>query len=107
MSDHHSYINAYTSAREAFGMWTTPPEQVFCHPSNPPANIAENYTYAVTWTGEPLSRSPVRFGRRWKDNFGGVRQSVSFVGLSGHWYHGTRYMGSGDYIRAKRGKLAS
>lgn len=102
--DSTTYENAYTSAVERFCFATEAWPQIFCYPSTG----SEHAFQAQTWMGEPLSRPhSARFGRRWRDNFGGERQSISFVGINGYWYHGTRYMGSGDYIRAKRGKLAN
>jgi hypothetical protein len=91
---YHSYINAYTSAFEVFDMLANKPERVFCYPGDRSAIV-------TTWTGEPLCKGLAFYGRKWRDNFGGERQSVSFTGLDGHRYHGTLY---GTYIRAKRAR---
>ena len=88
--DSVTYENAYTSALEVFLFARDKPEQVFCYPQD---------GYAVTWMGDKLSQAPMCMGKKWRDNFGGDRQSVRFVGRNGCLYSGTLY---GTYIRAKR-----
>lgn len=92
--DQTTYGNTYNSAIEVFQMWNSPPANVFCYPGEDDSNV-------TTWMGDSLSKGRIRYGRTWRDNFGGLRQAVTFVGLSGHTYSGTLFE---TYIRAKRVK---
>ena len=74
--------------------------------NDPPADyflyINVKTRQATTWTGAILGS--VGFGRVWRDNFGGTRQSITVYGTNGRTYHGTYYKSSGDYARIKAAK---
>lgn len=55
---------------------------------------------ATTWTGQPLGN--VRFGRAWRDNFGGTRVPVTVYGHNGVHYVGTYFKSAGDYARVRK-----
>jgi hypothetical protein len=55
---------------------------------------------ATNWTG--LALGNVRFGRQWRDNFGGVRVPVTVYGNNGVHYIGTYFKSSGDYARIRK-----
>ena len=62
----------------------------------------DDHAYAATWCGHALSVGPVALGPVWRDNMGGKRRSIRFMGTNGHEYAGWYFTSSGDYARVKR-----
>lgn len=87
--------NRLTSALEVAEFHENRPERYFLY-------IDVNRGLATTWVGDPLGR--VDFGRTWRDNFGGKRQTVTIRTCHGAVYHGTHFVSSGDYARVKLAK---
>lgn len=77
---------------ELFDFLNDPPSRYFLY-------IDEPNRLATTWTGKRLGS--VQFGREWRDNFGGTRQSVWIKAINGKTYQGTYYKSSGNYARVK------
>lgn len=61
--------------------------------------IDEETASATTWTGDTLGA--VAFGRTWRDNFGGTRQSIKVHAINGRRYAGTYYKSSGNFARIR------
>lgn len=68
----------------------------FAYPSS-------DFRRITTWTGDTLAWVTSR-GREWRSNLGDPRQSFTAKGIDGHTYSGTRYMGTGDYVRMRKVK---
>lgn len=64
--------------------------------------ISEIRKEATTWTGQRLG--DIKFGREYRDNFGGKRVPVTVNAINGRKYHGTYYKSAGDYARVKIAK---
>jgi hypothetical protein len=87
--------NEDISALEVFEFMTTPPDKYFVY-------IDETNRIATTWMGEKLG--DVRFGRKYRDNFGGTRRAVRITGINGRRYVGTYYTSSGNYARIREAR---
>jgi hypothetical protein len=84
--------------RSAIELWEwkhNPPDKYYLY-------VSEEKQDAHTWTGQSLGTC--RFGREWRDNFGGKRRSVTVFGNNGVKYFGTYFKSSGDYAMIKRAK---
>jgi hypothetical protein len=84
--------NEERSAIEVFEFMRDKPERYFLY-------INEARGIATTWTGAKLG--VVWLGRRYRDNFGGERVSISIRAINGESYSGTFYKSSGDYARVR------
>lgn len=84
--------NEEKSAVELYEFVHDPPERYFLY-------VKESERIATTWAGEKLGA--VLFGREWRDNFGGVRQSIDVIAVNGQRYYGTYYKSAGDYARIR------
>lgn len=87
--DKPTYSNTDISEAE-LAWWATKPTKHFVY-------IDEQNKTATTWMGDILGN--VRFGRPYRDNFGGTRVPVWVAGNNGQTYYGTYYQSSGDYAR--------
>lgn len=87
--------NEERSALEVFEFVTNPPDKYFLY-------VNEETHEATTWTGDKLGE--VRFGREFRDNFGGRRVPVTIRAINALAYHGTYYKSSGNFARIRQSK---
>jgi hypothetical protein len=87
--------NEERSALEVFEFCSNPPDKYFLY-------VNQDNKAATTWTGDLLGH--VRFGREYRDNFGGKRQPVWIRGINGKHYHGTYFKSSGNFARIRQSK---
>lgn len=99
------FDNDDRSALELWDWQHDKPEKYFVYireTENPPDGFPYEKPVweAITWIGQKLGN--VRYGQEYRDNFGGVRQSITVYGNNGVRYYGTYYKSSGDYAQIKR-----
>lgn len=94
--------NSERSALELYEWLANPPDKYFLYITHKPTFGFGSFVSdaATTWTGTPLGN--VRFGREWRDNFGGTRQAVTVYGNNGVHYVGTYFKSAGDYARVRK-----
>lgn len=90
--------NDLRSAIEVYEFINDPPKNYFVY-------INAKELTVTTWTGQRLGTLTF-LGPKYRDNFGGQRQSVSLKAINGFRYSGTYYTSSGDYARIKINKPA-
>ncbi|MFA5431131.1 MAG: hypothetical protein WC329_08235 [Candidatus Omnitrophota bacterium] len=83
------------SACEVWEWKHDPPDKYFLY-------VSEEKQDAHTWIGQSLGLC--RFGREWRDNFGGTRRSVTVYGNNGVKYFGIYFKSSGDYAVIRKAK---
>lgn len=100
--------NEERSACEVFEFQRDKPESYFAYVKRP-ANMLTKPGWQTceqgeltTWTGDKLGT--VRFGRVFRDSFGGVRVPITVQAITGETYHGTYYASAGDYARIRKAK---
>jgi hypothetical protein len=81
---------------EIYEFMSNPPDHYFTY-------VLDNGACVGTWSGKPLS-TRISLGFLYRDNFGGMRRSVRFLGINGVEYVGTYYTSAGDYCRVRRAK---
>lgn len=86
------FTNEDRSKIEVYEWLRDQPEKYFLY-------IDEKTWTAATWMGDKLGR--VYPGKKYRDNFGGVRMSIVVYGTNKMKYYGTYYMSSGNYARIK------
>lgn len=86
--------NDERSRVEVYEFITNPPDKYFCYISEANPGVR-----ATTWTGQSLGS--VILGPKYRDNFGGTRQSVHLTAINGYTYFGTYYSSSGNYARVR------
>ncbi len=94
------------SAIEVYEFCRDKPDRYFVYVSHVDHGIATprlEPLNVTTWTGELLGRIS-SYGPRYRDNFGGIRQSIHVRAITGEVYHGTYFASSGDYARIRKSK---
>ena len=95
--------NDERSALEVCDFVNDPPASYFVYiKERVPGQAAPLVGTATTWTGERLGW--VRFGRPWRDNFGGTRVPARIEAINGRYYVGTYYKSAGDFARIRLAK---
>jgi hypothetical protein len=101
--------NEERSAIEVQEFCANPPDRYFAYVKLMP--IPEGFHYdsglgyrhkVTTWTGDILGNAIL--GPSYRDNFGGIRHSISVKAINGKEYYGTYYLSSGDYCRLRMRK---
>ena len=86
------FTNNDISKIEVYEWLRDKPEKYFLY-------IDEKTWTATTFTGDKLGK--VFHGKKYRDNFGGIRMSITIYGTNKIKYYGTYYMSSGNYARIK------
>jgi hypothetical protein len=101
--------NDEQSACELYEWLENPPDKYFLYISQKTGGCPRFGDFIVdgaqTWTGTPLGN--VRFGREYRDSFGGARIPVTVYGNNGVHYAGTYYRSAGSYARIRKLKRKS
>lgn len=96
--------NDERSACEMYEWLENPPDKYFLYISQKTGGCPRFGDFieggAQTWTGTPLGN--VRFGREYRDSFGGARIPVTIYGNNGVHYSGTYYRSAGSYARVRK-----
>jgi hypothetical protein len=81
---------------EIYDFMNNPPDKYFTY-------VLDKGACVGTYTHLPLS-TRVSLGAKYRDNFGGTRQAIRFLGINGIEYVGTYYYSSGDFCRVRKAK---